>query len=65
MSIPDDILNSRARSDARRLGYPIIERRIANEVYVIISPNGAMDYIVGYEMALEFIRKYAERHKDD
>ena len=61
----DTILNRNAHADAKGLGYPVTERLTSNGVYVIISPNGAMNNIVGIDMAEQFIAKYIERHKED
>ena len=65
MSEPDTIFCRNAISEAKRCCYPVIERLTANGVYVTISPNGAMNNIVGIDMAEQFIAKYIERHKED
>ena len=62
MSQTDTILNRNANADAKELCYPVIERLTENGVYVIISPSGAMNNIVGEDKANEFIEKYKEKY---
>lgn len=51
-------------ADAKRLSRPVLWKITPNNVYVIISPDGHMNNIVGLESAEKFITNYVERNKD-